>query len=226
MLIGIALLFLGVCLVNVVGLLLAKFLNNAALTGLRRALGASRRDIVRQHLAEVLLLGAAGGVLGLVLAMAGLHGIRGLYDFEADLGSWQRLTSIDFTVVLVTFGLSLLAGAAGRPLSGVAHRPHGARRLPEDAVSEATTMHIQSHPERAASQSDRRDPRRAADRARARDHRELALHHRPAHRAHRPRPGPRRGQHVHRRHSRRSARRSTARRRCARTCSCCAACQA
>ncbi len=110
-LIGIALLFLGVCLVNVVGLLLAKFLNNAALTGLRRALGASRRDIVRQHLAEVLLLGAAGGVLGLVLAMAGLHGIRGLYDFEADLGSWQRLTSIDFTVVLVTFGLSLLASA-------------------------------------------------------------------------------------------------------------------
>ena len=72
-LIGIALLFLGVCLVNVVGLLLAKFLNNAALTGLRRALGASRRDIVRQHLAEVLLLGVAGGVLGLVIAMAGLY---------------------------------------------------------------------------------------------------------------------------------------------------------
>jgi putative ABC transport system permease protein len=110
-LIGIALLFLGVCLVNVVGLLLAKFLNNAALTGLRRALGASRRDIVRQHLAEVLLLGAAGGVLGLVIAMAGLRGIRGLYDFEADIGSWERLTSIDFTVVLVTFGLSLLASA-------------------------------------------------------------------------------------------------------------------
>jgi putative ABC transport system permease protein len=110
-LIGIALLFLGVCLVNVVGLLLAKFLNNAALTGLRRALGASRRDIVRQHLAEVLLLGAAGGVLGLVIAMAGLRGIRALYDFEADIGSWERLTSIDFTVVLVTFGLSLLASA-------------------------------------------------------------------------------------------------------------------
>ncbi len=60
-LIGIALLFLGVCLVNVVGLLLAKFLNAAPLTGLRRALGASRRDIVRQHLTEVLLLGLAGG---------------------------------------------------------------------------------------------------------------------------------------------------------------------
>ena len=68
-LIGIALLFLGVCLVNVVGLLLAKFLNGAPLTGLRRALGASRRDIVRQHLTEVLLIGLAGGVLGLLLAI-------------------------------------------------------------------------------------------------------------------------------------------------------------
>ena len=66
-LIGIALLFLGVCLVNVVGLLLAKFLNAAPLTGLRRALGASRRDIVRQHMTEVLLIGLAGGLLGLLL---------------------------------------------------------------------------------------------------------------------------------------------------------------
>ena len=86
-LIGIALLFLGVCLVNVVGLLLAKFLNAAPLTGLRRALGASRRDIVRQHMTEVLLIGLAGGVLGLLLAVGGLAGIRAIYgsDFNRRL---------------------------------------------------------------------------------------------------------------------------------------------
>ncbi len=107
-LIGIALLFLAVCLVNVVGLLLAKFLNGAPLTGLRRALGASRRDIVRQHLAEVALISLGGGVLGLLFAVAGLAGIRAIYGPDAD--SYQRLTSIDPAVVLATLVLSLAAG--------------------------------------------------------------------------------------------------------------------
>jgi putative ABC transport system permease protein len=110
-LIGIALMFLGVCLVNVVGLLLAKFLNAAPLTGLRRALGASRRDIVRQHMTEVLLLGLAGGVLGLLLAVGGLAGIRAIYSSDFNGSSYERLTQIDPVIVLVTLALALLAGA-------------------------------------------------------------------------------------------------------------------
>jgi len=107
-LIGIALLFLCVCLVNVVGLLLAKFMNGAVLTGLRRALGATRGDIVRQHLAEVLIIGLAGGVLGLGLAWLGLAGIRAMYT--GNHGTYESLTRMDPTVVLATLGLSLLAG--------------------------------------------------------------------------------------------------------------------
>lgn len=110
-LIGIALLFLAVCLVNVVGLLLAKFLNAAPLTGLRRALGASRKDIIRQHMVEVLLIGLTGGVLGLLLAVGGLAGIRSIYDSDFNGGSYERLTQIDPVVVLITLGLSLVAGA-------------------------------------------------------------------------------------------------------------------
>jgi len=110
-LIGIALLFLAVCLVNVVGLLLAKFLNAAPLTGLRRALGASRKDIIRQHMVEVLVIGLAGGVLGLLLAIGGLAGIRSIYDSDFSGGSYERLTQIDPVVVLITLGLSLVAGA-------------------------------------------------------------------------------------------------------------------
>jgi putative ABC transport system permease protein len=103
--------FLGVCLVNVVGLLLAKFLNAAPLTGLRRALGASRRDIIRQHMTEVLVIGLAGGVLGLLLAVGGLAGIRAIYSSDYAASSYERLTGIDPVVVLITLGLSLLAGA-------------------------------------------------------------------------------------------------------------------
>ena len=109
-LIGIALLFLGVCLVNVVGLLLAKFLNAAPLTGLRRALGASRRDVIRQHMTEVLVIGLAGGCIGLVLAVAGLAGIRSLYGSDFTRSSYERLTEIDPVVVLATLALSLVAG--------------------------------------------------------------------------------------------------------------------
>jgi putative ABC transport system permease protein len=107
-LIGIAMLFLAACLVNVVGLLLSKFLNGASITGLRRALGASRTDIVRQHLAEVLVLAAIGGVLGLILASIGMAGIRALYG--SDFESIERLTRIDGTVVLAALALSLVAG--------------------------------------------------------------------------------------------------------------------
>jgi putative ABC transport system permease protein len=107
-LIGIALLFLAVCLVNVVGLLLSKFLNGAALTGLRRALGASRKDVMRQHMTEVLLVGLAGGMLGLLLAAAGLAGIRVIYGDNYD--RYDQLTQIHPAVVLLTLGLSLLAG--------------------------------------------------------------------------------------------------------------------
>ena len=107
-LIGIALLFLAVCLVNIIGLLLAKFLNGAALTGLRRALGASRKDVIRQHMTEVVLIGLAGGLLGLLFAAGGLAGIRAIYGDNYD--RYEQLTRIDPVVVLVTLGLSLLAG--------------------------------------------------------------------------------------------------------------------
>jgi putative ABC transport system permease protein len=56
--------FLAVCLVNTVGLLLAKFLNAAPSAGVRRALGASRRDIFFQHLTESGVVALAGGIVG------------------------------------------------------------------------------------------------------------------------------------------------------------------
>ena len=65
---------------------------------------------MRQHLTEVLIIGVSGGALGLVLAVAGLAGIRSIY-FD-DVNAYARLTSIDPTVVLATLGLALLAGVA------------------------------------------------------------------------------------------------------------------
>src|SRR5262249_41897145 len=50
---------------NLVRLMLAKFMARADQTGIQRALGASRRWIAAQHVVEAKLVGLLGGVLGL-----------------------------------------------------------------------------------------------------------------------------------------------------------------
>src|SRR5882672_304691 len=107
-LVGLAFMFLAVCIINTVGLLLAKFLSGASLSGLRRALGASRRDIFHQHLIEVVVLGLAGGLLGLALSAAGLLGLRRL--FASEYSTYDSLAHMDTTMVAAAIALSLVAG--------------------------------------------------------------------------------------------------------------------
>ena len=100
--------FLLVCLLNTVGLLLAKFLRRSGEIGVRRALGASRREIFKQCLVEAGTVGLAGGVLGLGLALLGLWAVR------QQPTSYARLAHLDTSMLLTTFALaiaaSLLAG--------------------------------------------------------------------------------------------------------------------
>lgn len=95
--------FLAVCLLNTVGLLLAKFLRRSSEIGVRRALGASRRAIFAQCLVEAGTVGLAGGVLGLGLAMAGLWAVR-----QQPVG-YADLAHLDPTMFLATFALAILA---------------------------------------------------------------------------------------------------------------------
>lgn len=93
--------FLAVCLINTVGMLLAKFLGRSGEIGLRRALGASKRQVFAQFLTEAAIVGVAGGLLGLVLAWAGLAGVRQLY------GEFERLSQLDVPMVLTAIGLAI-----------------------------------------------------------------------------------------------------------------------
>ncbi|WP_430388023.1 ABC transporter permease [Dyella sp. 20L07] len=68
--------FLLLCLVNVAGLLAARFLRRQAEVAVRRALGASRRQVFAQHLVETGVLGLIGGVLALPLTWLGLWIVR------------------------------------------------------------------------------------------------------------------------------------------------------
>jgi len=95
--------FLLVCLMNTTGLLLAKFLQRGAEISVRRALGASRRQVFFQCLVEAAMVGVAGGVLGLALALAGLWGIR---QTPAD---YADLAHLDVSMFATTFVLSIAA---------------------------------------------------------------------------------------------------------------------
>jgi putative ABC transport system permease protein len=104
----IALGFLIVCLVNTVGLLLTKFLRRSGEIGVRRALGASKREIFVQLLIESGTIGLVGGALGLGLAWLGLFAVRHQPTSYADLAH------LDVPMLASTFVLaiasSLLAG--------------------------------------------------------------------------------------------------------------------
>jgi putative ABC transport system permease protein len=93
--------FLVLCLINTVGLLLAKLSTRAGEVGVRRALGASRRDIFRQFLVETGLIGLGGGLLGLLLTWLTLHLIAGQSEKMA------VVAQLDWTMLLATFALAL-----------------------------------------------------------------------------------------------------------------------
>lgn len=110
MLVGLSLAFLTVCMINTVGLLLAKFLNAAPLTGVRRALGASRRQIFTQHLVETGVLAGVGAVLGLALAALSLAALHELLAPAAAFGErYQDLTHVDTYSVALALVLSIVA---------------------------------------------------------------------------------------------------------------------
>jgi putative ABC transport system permease protein len=95
--------FLAVCVVNMVGLLLARTLRRSGEIGVRRALGATRADIFKQFVVEAGLLGMAGALLGLMLAQAGLWLVR------QSPSDYARLAELDAAMLALTLGLALLA---------------------------------------------------------------------------------------------------------------------
>lgn len=95
--------FLVLCLVNTIGLLLAKFSVRSSEIGVRRALGASRSDIFRQFLIETGVVGLVGGVLGLVLAFGALA-LIGMQSKGMTL-----VARMDWQMLILTFLMSVAA---------------------------------------------------------------------------------------------------------------------
>lgn len=101
-----AAMLLAVCLLNTIGLLLAKFLGKSAEIGVRQALGAHKGSLFIQHVIEAGFIGLLGGLLGLALAGYGLEGVKLLLGNELMVTDWIRL---NVPVVIITILLAIVA---------------------------------------------------------------------------------------------------------------------
>jgi putative ABC transport system permease protein len=106
--VGLSFAFLLVCLVNTIGLLLAKFMRKSGEIGLRRALGASKPQLFSQYIIESGVIGVSGGLFGLLLTLVGLWMVRLLYQSYANVAhlDWVMVA----TTIVLAIGAAVLAG--------------------------------------------------------------------------------------------------------------------
>jgi putative ABC transport system permease protein len=95
---AISLLVGGIGIMNIV---LATVLERTREIGVRRAIGARRRDIVRQFLIESVLISVGGGLLGIALGV-------GLSCLIANSAGWSTIVTTGS--VVVAFGVAVITG--------------------------------------------------------------------------------------------------------------------
>jgi putative ABC transport system permease protein len=105
---AVALVLLVAC-VNVANLLLARSAARERELGMRTALGASRGRLVRQMLAESLVLAAAGGIAGLGVAMLCHRGLLALVGDRIPIPRLDQMV-LDLPVVAFTMVTAIATG--------------------------------------------------------------------------------------------------------------------
>ena len=115
---GISLLVGGIGIMNI---MLAAILERTREIGVRRALGARQRDVIRQFLVEAVLISLMGGLLGIAFGF-------GISRMIAWLAGWS--TVMTFSSVLLAFAFSVSIGL----LFGIYPARQAARLDPVEAI--------------------------------------------------------------------------------------------
>lgn len=101
---GISLLVGGIGIMNV---LLAGVIERTREIGIRRAVGAMRRDIIGQFLAESVVITGAGSLLGLLVGMLGAFGVSAVMRAQADAPVHAAFT---FLPIMVAASSAVIIG--------------------------------------------------------------------------------------------------------------------
>lgn len=109
LMVGAALMLLLIAFVNLGNLFYSRSLARERSAAIRLAIGASRRDLMRQSLTEILLFSCVGGLVGLMLTRAGLQWFSAI-----SLGEFSRpgAVSLDWFAIAGGMGLSMVVGVA------------------------------------------------------------------------------------------------------------------
>jgi putative ABC transport system permease protein len=89
--------------IGIMNIMLASVLERIREIGVRRAVGATRRDVLFQFLSEAVLISVAGGVVGIVVGAALSAGIQRVAGIQ---------TIVSALSVIVAFGVSISVGLA------------------------------------------------------------------------------------------------------------------
>jgi putative ABC transport system permease protein len=94
---GISLLIGGIGIMNI---MLATVTERTREIGIRRALGAKRRDIGQQFLVETMTLSSLGGLLGIVVGIVLSWVVKRFFDFQTILVPWAAVLAFAVSLVV------------------------------------------------------------------------------------------------------------------------------
>lgn len=109
--------------IGIMNIMLASITERTREIGVRRALGAKRRDIILQFLVETVVLSAGGGIIGLMVGIAIPRLVSYFADMRTIITAWSLILAFGISAAIgVIFGLYPASRAANMdPIEALRH---------------------------------------------------------------------------------------------------------